>query len=79
MGPTNEEAPALFRRTRARIRQFLEGIEELIKEDIAAAAPGRERAYVRRLAKENLAIAQLLRNELKVSYISEARKKRRKG
>lgn len=78
MDSTNEDALALLKRTRAQIRHFLDGIEETIREDIAAAAPGRERAYVRRIGKETLAIAQQLRDELKVHHISEARKKRRR-
>lgn len=72
------ELKRLMRHTREQAWRLLDGLEETMAEDIAAAAPGRERAYVRRLCAETRVIAESLRQELKVTNISEARGRKRK-
>lgn len=65
MEPTTKaNVLAAMRRTRELAKQLLDGLDEEIAENIAAAAPGSERAYVRRLSEQTLKIAKRLQKEL---------------
>lgn len=70
----------LWRRTKARTRQFLDSlgdIEKEIEEDIAES-PEHERDEVRKIGQETRALVKHLREELKLSFIGEARSKRQR-